>query len=63
MKNNNRFVVDTNTLISAFLLSNTSVAAKAYYKAKAQGQIIYSEETFNEFCDVFVRPKLIVIFR
>jgi putative PIN family toxin of toxin-antitoxin system len=57
MKKTNKFVVDTNTLISAFLLSNNSVAAQAYYKAISKGQIIHSEETFNEFCDVFVRPK------
>ena|ERR1700761_3735274 len=53
----NRFVIDTNTLISAFLLSSSSVAAQAYYKIKGQGDIVISEAVFDEFSDVFVRPK------
>jgi putative PIN family toxin of toxin-antitoxin system len=57
MTKTSNFVVDTNTLVSAFLLSNNTIAAQAYYKAIAKGQIIHSDETFNEFCDVFVRPK------
>jgi len=57
MKKNNTLVLDTNTLRGAFLLSDSSAAAKAYYKAKTTGKIVYSEETFNEFSDVFVRPK------
>jgi putative PIN family toxin of toxin-antitoxin system len=55
MKKISKFVLDTNTLISAFLLSSTSIVAKAYYKT--EGKIVYSEETFNEFSDVFIRPK------
>ena len=57
MKKIKRFVFDTNALISAFLLSATSISAQAYYKAKQQWQIVFSEDTFNEFSDVFVRPK------
>jgi putative PIN family toxin of toxin-antitoxin system len=52
-----RFVLDANTLISAFLLSDTSASARAYYKAKAEGEIVISEDTFNEFSDVFIRSK------
>src|SRR5579863_2883012 len=57
MKKTDFFVLDTNALISAFLLSANSVAAKAYYKAKERGEIVLSEDTFNEFSDVFIRPK------
>lgn len=57
MKKINNFVLDANTLISAFLLSHASIAAQAYSKAKNEGQIVLSENTFNEFSDVFVRPK------
>ncbi|MES2425537.1 MAG: putative toxin-antitoxin system toxin component, PIN family [Bacteroidota bacterium] len=57
MKKTNRFVLDTNTLVSAFLLSRNTVAAQAYYKAKSLGKIICSDETFNEFSDIFIRPK------
>jgi putative PIN family toxin of toxin-antitoxin system len=57
MKKTNHFILDANTLVSAFLLSQTSVAAKAYYKAKDLGTIAHSEDTFNEFSDVFIRPK------
>ena len=39
------------------MLSDSSIAAQAYYKAKATGGIVHSEETFNEFSDVFIRPK------
>jgi putative PIN family toxin of toxin-antitoxin system len=55
MKKISKFVIDTNTLVSAFLLSSTSTAAKAYYKTERK--IVHSEETFNEFSDVFIRPK------
>jgi putative PIN family toxin of toxin-antitoxin system len=57
MKKTNSFVLDTNTLISTFLLSQNSITAQAYYKAKTEGEIIFSEDTFNEFSDVFIRPK------
>jgi len=57
MKKTDNLVFDANTLISVLLLSESSVSAKAYYKAKAQGEIVHSEETFSEFVDVFIRPK------
>jgi putative PIN family toxin of toxin-antitoxin system len=57
MTKTNHFVLDANTLVSAFLLDPTSIAAKAYYKAKAEGKIVLSENTFNEFSDVFIRSK------
>jgi uncharacterized protein len=57
MRKIKHFVLDANTLISAFLLSSNSVTAKAYYKSKAEGKIIMSVETLNEFSDVFIRSK------
>jgi len=57
MKKTDFFVLDANILINAFLQSTNSAATQAYYKAKDIGQIVYSEDTFNEFSDVFVRPK------
>ncbi|MDB5143507.1 MAG: hypothetical protein JWQ66_2220 [Mucilaginibacter sp.] len=57
MKKTNYFVLDANTLISAFLLPVTSIAAQAYYAAKTNGKIVLSEQTFGEFSDVFIRPK------
>ena len=57
MKKINFFVFDANALISAFLLSANSIAARAYYAAKEHGEIVLSADTFNEFSDVFIRPK------
>jgi len=57
MKKNKRFVFDTNTLVSAFLLSSNTIAARAYYKAIETGELVLSDNTFNEFSDVFIRPK------
>lgn len=57
MKKINYFILDANTLISAFLLDQNSTAAKAYSNAKEKGEIAFSEDTFNEFSDVFIRPK------
>jgi putative PIN family toxin of toxin-antitoxin system len=57
MKKIKRFVLDTNALISAFLTHKNSVSAQAYIKAKTEGKILFSEATFNEFTDVYVRPK------
>ncbi|WP_184542324.1 putative toxin-antitoxin system toxin component, PIN family [Mucilaginibacter sp. FT3.2] len=51
------FVLDANTLISAFLLAKTSIAARAFYKASSEGTIVLSDETYAEFSDVFIRPK------
>ncbi len=53
---NNLFVIDTHNLISAFLFEY-STPKLAYDKAKQIGEISASNETLDEFCDVFVRPK------
>lgn len=50
------FVIDTNTLISAFLFGQ-SKPALAYDKAKRLGKLLTSQETYDEFCEAFVRPK------
>jgi uncharacterized protein len=62
MTKTKRFVLDTNIFISAFLLAPSTVSAKAYYKAKNDGEIVMSEETFNEFSEVFVPPNSIDIY-
>ena len=56
MKRIKVFVIDTNTLISAFLLSK-STSRKAIDKAIAIGTIAISDETINEFSDTFIRSK------
>jgi uncharacterized protein len=57
MRKTKVFVLDTNTLISAFILSRFSTAAQAYYKIKLLGEIVVSEDVFNEFANVLIRPK------
>ncbi|MEY3868133.1 MAG: putative toxin-antitoxin system toxin component, PIN family [Microcoleaceae cyanobacterium] len=52
----NRFVVDTNVLISALLLK-TSVPFRAIELAEKQGIILYSEATLNELEQVLNRKK------
>lgn len=56
MKKIKVFVIDTNTLISAFLLPN-STSRKAIDKALSIGIIAISQETINEFSDTFIRSK------
>jgi len=56
MKKIKVFVIDTNTLISAFLLPN-STSRKAIDKALSNGIIAVSNDTINEFADTFIRPK------
>jgi len=53
---NNLFVIDTSTLISAFLTMR-SKPKLAYEKAKRTGALLISLPTYNEFCDVFIRNK------
>ena len=53
---NNLFVIDTNNLISAFLFEY-STPKLAYDKVKQLGKFSASLETFDEFCDVFIRAK------
>jgi len=50
------YVLDTNTLISAHLLPN-SISRKAFNKALEEGALVHSSATFNEFVEVFTRPK------
>ena len=52
----NRFVLDTNVLISALLLK-TSVPFQAIELAEKQGIILYSEATLNELEQVLNRKK------
>ena len=52
----NIFVLDTNTLISAFLFKH-SATKLAFDKARQLGELSASSETYNELCNVLVRPK------
>jgi uncharacterized protein len=56
MTKTNLFVFDTNILISAFILPQ-STARKALNKARKDGIVIISPESANEFTEVFIRPK------
>ncbi len=51
-----RIVLDTNVIISAFLIFN-SKAQQAYIKALKNSQILYSIDTLNEIFDVIKREK------
>lgn len=53
---NNVFIIDTNTLISAFLFRYSN-PRKAFDKATQTGMILASLETYNEFNEVLLRPK------
>jgi putative PIN family toxin of toxin-antitoxin system len=52
----NRFVIDTNVIISA-LLFKSSVPFRALELAEEQGIILYSEATLSELGQVLNRPK------
>jgi putative PIN family toxin of toxin-antitoxin system len=52
----NRFVFDTNTLISAALSPN-STNAQALKRAEFLGDIVYSNSTWSEFLNVLFRTK------
>ena len=52
----NKFVLDTNLLVSAFLFP-ASIPGKAFDKALHEGKLLTSEETFNEFELIFSRSK------
>lgn len=56
MTKTNLFVIDTNILISAFILPD-SVARKALNKARKEGFLIVSEESASELTEVLIRPK------
>ena len=53
---NNLFVIDTNTLISAFIFKNSN-SRKAFEKATKDGKVCSSLKTYNEFNEVLLRPK------
>ncbi|TSD64527.1 putative toxin-antitoxin system toxin component, PIN family [Inquilinus sp. KBS0705] len=52
----NRFVFDTNTLISAVLISN-STGRRALNTAVKVGALVFCEDTINELGSVLVRSK------
>jgi uncharacterized protein len=52
----NRYVLDTNTIISAHLLP-VSVSRKAFDKATQKGVVLYSAESLSELVQAFFRPK------
>jgi uncharacterized protein len=51
-----KYVLDTNTIISAHLLKN-SIVRDAYDKAFNRGILLYSADTFDEVAKTFSRPK------
>jgi putative PIN family toxin of toxin-antitoxin system len=56
MTKTNLFVIDTNVLISAFILPS-SAARKALNKARKDGFVIVSKESADELADVLIKPK------
>ncbi len=54
--NDLRFVLDTNTLVSAFLFKK-SIVRRAYNRAQAIGNLLASDQTATELRDVLQRPK------
>ena len=56
MKANKRFVLDTNTLVSAAIFRN-SVPAQALRFAILNGVLVFSPETEHEFVQVLSRAK------
>ena len=53
---NSFFVVDTNTLISAFIFKHSN-PREAFEKAIKKGEVVASFNTYAEFREVFLRPK------
>ncbi|KAB8331290.1 putative toxin-antitoxin system toxin component, PIN family [Scytonema tolypothrichoides VB-61278] len=56
MTNKQRFVFDTNVLISAFLFSQ-SKPRQAFDQAQDIGVLIFSSSVFSELKEVLYRPK------
>jgi uncharacterized protein len=54
--NEQRFVLDTNVIVSAALLEN-SVARRAFDKAILHGQILISDDLQDELSEAILRPK------
>lgn len=53
---NNLFVIDTNTLISAFLFKYSN-PRKVFETAVIKGKVCSSFKTYNEFSEVLLRSK------
>ncbi|HET7115247.1 MAG TPA: putative toxin-antitoxin system toxin component, PIN family [Hanamia sp.] len=53
---NNLFVIDTNTLVSAFIFRYSN-PRKAFEKAVKEGEVFASLKTYNEFSEILLRPK------
>ncbi len=51
-----RFVLDTNTLVSAFLFKE-SIVRQAYNRASILGTLLISDKTATELREVLSRPK------
>jgi putative PIN family toxin of toxin-antitoxin system len=51
-----RFVVDTNVLVSRLLLPD-SIPGQAFAKAQATGDLLVSDDTLSELAEVLSRPK------
>jgi putative PIN family toxin of toxin-antitoxin system len=56
MRETDLFVIDTNILISAFILPS-STSRRALNKARKLGLVVLSQACIDEFAEVFVRPK------
>lgn len=56
MSTGQKFVFDTNVLVSA-LLFEKSVPGKAFFTALGLGEILISQPLVNELADVLSRPK------
>ena len=57
MKKTNRYVVDTNLLISAVLLEESPPDIGIRYIDESSGTLVFSIEKFEEFKSVLMRPK------
>jgi predicted nucleic acid-binding protein len=57
MSQSEKFIIDTNTLISSLLIRN-SFPFKAIEKARSRGPLIFSEDTFIEFEMVLFPEKI-----
>jgi len=56
MTTSDRFVLDTNTIVSALLLP-TSIPRQAFDRAFETGRVIVSEASVAEFADVLQRSR------
>lgn len=59
-RESNRFVLDTNALVSALLFTN-SVPGQAFRKALRNGVILESSEAIRELENVLSRKKIFTV--